>query len=169
MIVNKKSRLALTALALTILLPLSSAFAGDSETWRQTFNRWGSTTYPAAAQLGTFAGTTAIASLHKNALTQNAILAVGAFAANLLALYLRDRQSPEQKNSWPSRLTNPSIINALLLAFNGYSASREGGHCPTLGVMGGLLGSVFLSNMAKNFYNQWSQPSENLPIEHVQQ
>lgn len=166
MIVNKKSRLALIALALTMLLPLSSAFAADSEAWKKNLNKLESnawnTYYPVAAQLGTLAAATVVAALEPQEPTQNVILGSGVVAATILAHYLRDRQSSEQKNSSVSQLTKPNIVNAFSLAIIGCSINCKRGDSPVIGIIEGLVSSFVLNTFAKIIYDQLLRPSEDL-------
>lgn len=163
MIVNKKSHMALTVIALSLLLP-ATAFAAEPaaqpqqpETWGQTLGRWRSnvwnTSYPIAAQLGTTAATLALMSLHSNKAAQPLIGTAGAALAILLSQHLRAQQL-EQKSNW----SNPAIISGALAAIASL-ATRKNGSCPAwaiLDALGAMLGSTLLMSM----YNNWANPAQ---------
>ena len=158
MIVNKKSRMALTALALSMLSPLSSAFAGDeSQGWGRS--AWNALTSPFALQTaGTLGSLGAANYLRGNA--GEAIPTATFLLMPILASYLRYNQraaqKPEERSHWSSYIINPMAANAAgLLSFYALTGNRPQ-NFPVVLALATAMGASFGSTSGYH----WSSDEE---------
>ncbi len=176
MIVNKKSHMALTVIALSILLPLPMFAMQQPETWGQTFGRWGSNVInyigisPSVVQAaGTLGALGLLVGLRGRISdkTSARISSAGLFGAPLLASYMRllqrQNQNPNDRSHWSSYVVNPVISGAASgAAFAALYGLLTGHTCPlsvvtrmailtgvTAGLAGGGSGYYFAGQEPK--------------------